>query len=755
MKNIELLAPAGSYEAFIAAIQNGANAVYLGGNDFSARAFATNFTNEEIVDAVRYAHLRNAKVFVTVNTLYQDDQFLKLYEYITFLYNNQVDALIIQDIGLLHMVKECFPDLEVHMSTQASIYNKETAQYYEKLGVDRIVLARENTIEEINEICTSTNLDVEVFVHGALCMGYSGQCLFSSFLTDRSGNKGSCSQPCRLPYRLTLNDKDISLKNTFLLSPKDLCTIEHVDKLIESGIHSFKIEGRMKRPEYVATIVKQYRLAIDTYLKRKSLDQTEMMIHKMKTMFNRGFTNGHIFSETDLLSGQFSGNKGLEIGKITGYSHKNKLLSIKLSQEIHQNDRILFHSKDLPRTITKLYYQGRLVNSGKPDQIVQIEMNQNIPIDEVVYRIYDIHEIKQANQSYQIETIKIPITMKFTVEDQYPVLCAEYSGIVVSYTSQSKIEKAIKTELSIDRIESQLKKLGNTIYTLKNVFIDFPTGYTFSIKELNEMRRIIIEKLSLKRLEVYPRKSKNDFMIVSKQKYQTDFQYVLKVTSLSQLKTVVNYSVEEIYCSMEEDINQAFTCFEEHNKKICFYTDFLTTSKTILNFINSGHIHKVHKVMVSDIRAYQLLKEHVTCVLDSNHNIYNSYALKHFNQNDVVLSKECSDIQIKNLNYSQSVYMYVYGFMEVMTLKHCVISNHYYQKKVVGCNACLKGQYSISDGKKTFKIKVDSSCNNHIYHYQPIYKKNIKELGVNYGILDFTFESDEEIINVLNEFSIY
>ena len=195
MKKIELLAPAGSYEALVAAIQNGANAIYLGGNEFSARAFATNFSREELKKAVIYAHLRNIKIYVTVNTLYEDNQFENLKDYLLFLATIDVDALIIQDIGLMHFVKKYFPDFEIHMSTQTSIYNLSAVKYFEGLGVDRIVLARENSIEEIKNICNNTDLDIEVFVHGALCMSYSGQCLMSSMIAKRSGNKGACGQP--------------------------------------------------------------------------------------------------------------------------------------------------------------------------------------------------------------------------------------------------------------------------------------------------------------------------------------------------------------------------------------------------------------------------------------------------------------------------------------------------------------------------------------------------------------------------------
>ena len=271
-EDIELLAPAGSFDALKAAVQNGANAIYLGGQKFGARAFAHNFDYEALKQAVNYCHLRNVKLYVTVNTLYTNQQIEDIISYIQYLYEINVDALIIQDMGLFHLIKNNFPNIEIHMSTQASVRNLEGVKYFEEQQVDRVVLAREMSIKEISEICHNCDIDIEVFVHGALCMSYSGQCLMSSMIAKRSGNKGECGQPCRLPYQLKEDNKIVSLHDRYLLSPKDLCSIENVDQLIEAGIKSFKVEGRMKRPEYVGEVIKAYRKAIDTYfLKQKKI----------------------------------------------------------------------------------------------------------------------------------------------------------------------------------------------------------------------------------------------------------------------------------------------------------------------------------------------------------------------------------------------------------------------------------------------------------------------------------------------------
>ena len=271
MKKIELLAPAGDKESLIAAVQNGADAIYLGGTLFSARAFAKNFDDEQLQWAIQYAHLYDVKIYVTVNTLFKDAEIDALISYLDKLYEFQVDALIIQDVGLFDIVRTLYPDFEIHMSTQSSIMNHYGVNYFEKCGASRVVLARENTLEDIQSICQNTSIEIEVFVHGAMCVCYSGQCLMSSMIGKRSGNRGQCAQPCRLPYQLLKDDQVLPEKYPFILSPKDMMTIEHLGALIEAGVSSLKIEGRMKRPEYVASVTRAYRQAIDAFYEHKKL----------------------------------------------------------------------------------------------------------------------------------------------------------------------------------------------------------------------------------------------------------------------------------------------------------------------------------------------------------------------------------------------------------------------------------------------------------------------------------------------------
>ncbi|MBC7960353.1 MAG: U32 family peptidase, partial [Vallitaleaceae bacterium] len=263
----ELLAPAGSYKALVAAVHAGCDAVYLGGSKFGARANAENFTNETLPQAIDFAHLHGVKVYYAANTLIKEEEMSDFLEQVHFLYKEGVDALIIQDLGVYQLLHETFPKLPLHASTQMTVHNLDGVQWLEKLGFERVVLSRELSLNEIEFIKKHSSIELECFIHGALCVCYSGQCLFSSLIGGRSGNRGTCAQPCRLPYDLYSENKKISSSSDrFLLSPKDIQTLEILPALMKSGIHTFKIEGRMKNPNYVALMTALYRKYMDAYL---------------------------------------------------------------------------------------------------------------------------------------------------------------------------------------------------------------------------------------------------------------------------------------------------------------------------------------------------------------------------------------------------------------------------------------------------------------------------------------------------------
>lgn len=751
---IELLAPAGSYEALIAAVQNGANAIYLGGNEFSARAYATNFTRDELKDAVAYCHLRNVKVYVTVNTLYEDNQFESIIDYLLFLDSIDVDALIIQDIGLMALVKNNFPDFEIHMSTQTSINNLEGVKFFEKLGVDRVVLARENTLEEIKNICQHTDLDIEVFVHGALCMSYSGQCLMSSMIAKRSGNKGACGQPCRLAYKLQKDGKNLDQMPSYLLSPKDLCTLPNVDKLIKAGITSFKIEGRMKRPEYVATIVRQYRQAIDAYFNHQPQLNLTTSLTKMKQMFNRGFTGGFLLNDSSFLASDYPGNRGINLGSVVNYDYKRKMVKILLKQPIRQGDRIDFKNVDYTRTITKLFLNNKLVNRANINDVIEIELNTPVKKGELVYKIIDLDLMEEAHKSYQQEQIKNAIDMYFTgTINSNPSLTIIYNDKSVTVQSNQLIEVATKTPLSLQRIQEQLNKLGNTVFKANDIFVDFPEQGFFSLKEINEMRRKAIEKLEMSIIEKKHHKieiAKNDLTHINKQIKGI----CVRVYSLAQLQGLIEKDIAKIFFPLNKNLTKAIALAKKYNKKIIPFTGFLTNNKQLYAFKNSPEYAEIDVILVGNYGALEIFNDK-KCILDVNFNLYNSLALKYLNNYNAILSLEMSKKHVNQLTgVNQEIIMTVYGKNINMHLKHCIISNHYFNCKKIGCNMCKKGQFNLIDRKgECFSILTDDNCNNLIFNSHPLYLNKLSDLDVDYILLSFSDENSEMIEIIYNEFN--
>lgn len=742
--DIELLAPAGSYEALVAAVQSGANAIYVGGLQFGARAFANNFDNETMKKAVEYCHLHDVLLYVTVNTLYSDEQFNELIEYITFLYCIGIDAFIVQDMGLFHLIKKYFPDIEIHMSTQASIKNLEGVKYFEKQNVDRVVLAREMNIQEISTIANQCDIDLEVFVHGAICMSYSGQCLMSSMLSKRSGNKGKCSQPCRLSYSL-LEDGNLLTENQYLLSPQDLCSIENIGKLIEAGIKSFKVEGRMKRPEYVYTVIRAYRRAIDHYLNNIHLSLNDDILN-MKKMFNRGFTAGFLFHDSLSLSKEIPGNQGIFLGNIQFYNHKNKMLYIQLEESLSQGDRIFFPKNDLTRTITKLYKDKKLVNSANKGDTIGIELNTKIDLKQKIYKVIDIHLINQIQNNLKNENIHLPLEMRLFGEIGKPLkLELKYKQIKTIVYSNEKVEKAIHKSIGIDRLKAQLTKLGNTVYEISRIDISFPEDGIISIKEINNLRRKGIEQLNLKRLERHRQIIPQITYPVLKNK-RKEKKIVLKVSSVKQLDNVNTDGVDHIFIPYYE--------YKTYNMKFIPYVPFLYNEKQLISFIHSNIFHQIQTVMVSDFGAYHLIKDHKKIILNSNFNLTNSFSLKELNE-DTVLSLELSKEKINHLKSSNQLYLTAYSKIINMNLKHCIISDYYFGHKNKKCYLCKKHHYQLKNKKEEqFDIITDSCCNNYILNNKALFIQNINQFNVDYILLDFINEDAPLINKIIKDFQM-
>ena len=363
----ELLSPCGTMESLKAAINNGADAVYLGGKDFSARKYAGNFSVEEIEEACDYCHLRGAKVYVTVNTLYKDIELNKFIDFVKQMYMAGVDALIVQDLGAANLIKRSFPDMKINASTQLTANTVEDVNFLHKNGFDKVILSRELSLEEIRKIRENTEAEIECFVHGALCVSFSGQCIMSSILGGRSGNRGCCAQTCRLPYELYRDYEKVA--DGYLMSPKDVETLEILPQLIEAGINSFKIEGRMKNPEYVAGVTAIYRKYIDMYFEDPDgykVDKEDLKI--LLQLFNRGgFTNGYFTTPSglDMMSIERPKAWGLKTGIIDVYDSKYGRASIRTREPLVPGDGIEVWTKEEPHVgcgISKPSRAGQIIS---------------------------------------------------------------------------------------------------------------------------------------------------------------------------------------------------------------------------------------------------------------------------------------------------------------------------------------------------------------------------------------------------------
>ena len=533
MKKPELLAPAGGMEELKAAVQGGADAVYIGGKLFNARMNAGNFDDEEMKAAVRYAHLRGVRIYVTMNTLLYDDELKDALEYAAFLYETGVDALIIQDLGLGSLIKKYIPGFELHLSTQGTVYNASGARAALKLGYSRVVAAREMSLAEISEMAKVC--DTEVFVHGAICICYSGQCQLSrsigldagkrsaedtcdkslrSAAGVRSGNRGGCAQPCRMLY------EDEDGRRGYWLSPKDLCLIDRIGDLISAGVCSFKIEGRMKSPEYAAVVTSIYRKYIDLYCSTGSTEVSEEDRHALMQIFSRGeFTHGYLDGQPErFLSGDLPKHQGILIGHVLGRAHHD-LVRVRLAGPLEMGDgieirggapgerkpagNIVTYIESIESGLTTAY-----VNNGGDHLIGDIR--GDIRQGDLVYRISSKRQLEEARELAAGENRKIPVRMKFfaipgkkaslTVRAEMATNGSEYVSVKVE--SEQEISEARSKAADEEFAAEKLGRTGGTVYNVETIDIKLVGDCFLPAGLLNQMRREALELLDEERLKM-------------------------------------------------------------------------------------------------------------------------------------------------------------------------------------------------------------------------------------------------------------
>ena len=773
MKEIELLAPVGSFDSLKAAVQNGANAVYLGGKDFSARASANNFDREELKEAVKYAHIRDVRVFVTTNTLIKQNELEDFVEYAKFLYDIDVDAIIMQDIGAAMLIHELFPDFELHASTQMVAHSLEDVQYLESIGFKRVVLARELTVEEIKYICDNTNVDIEIFVHGALCVCYSGGCLMSSMIGNRSGNRGRCAQPCRQKYTMIdiSTGEEIHNNGDYLLSTKDLNTIEEIDKIIDTGVLSLKIEGRMKKPEYVATVIKSYRDAIDEYETTKKVNISDETMEDLYTIFNRKFTKGLILGEVgeEVMNSNVPNNQGLYVGKVVDYNKKAKRLKIKLEGTLKKGDGINLGGGTIGRII-----KGKdIAQIGYKGETIELDFIGEAKKNQLVFKTSDTDLIDRAQKTYtqDKEFAKSLIDAEISIKlGSYPELrLIDKNKNIVSVQGDKLVEKALKVALSEEKIETQIKKLGNTPYEIDQLKINLDEGVSMPISLINQMRREAIELLDNARISVKGRMYKDNDIKYSPKIYSRNAdnksKIRVKVNNIEALKSILNLDIDMIYYEDVSTIEQAMTMANANNKKLIYSAPRIVRNREYKRLEKSDEYCKDH-VQISalgQVKYYKENSESVKFDVDYYLNPFNSETINHYKKEGaetVCISQELNLHEIKETTqYTDlEIETVAYGYIPMMLSEYCpmgVVARSC--KKDKRCANCKESKYVLRDFKgEEYRVSQDIFCRSTIYNSSANCLINnldeLSEAGINIFRLDFTHETPELIEKITESF---
>lgn len=688
---MEILSPCGSMDSFYAAIEGGCDAVYLAGKMFGARSFANNFTNEELVYVINYAHLYGVKVYITCNILVLEREVSKFLEFISFLHQNNVDAVIMQDLGMIDLVHKKFPNLEIHASTQMHIHNLDGALIAKKLGIKRIVLARETPLEEIIKIKKYSGLEVEVFVHGALCVSYSGNCLFARSIGPRSGNRGTCTGCCRLPYKVLDEKYNVLNKGDYPLSMKDLETIYNLDKLIDAGIDSFKIEGRMKSPSYVYLATKLYKDTLTNYLKTKTLKVDLKTLYDLKTCFTRNTTNGFIFNEKNNIDDMSSNHLGVLIGKVI--LEKNNYVSIKLFDKVSIHDGLRIKDEyEYGLTLNEFRVNNKQVYEAYKNDIITFKVNKKINVDSLVYKTlsYEIDNNILKIIKERIRKIPIKMTCNISLNKEIELIISDNYNTIKVYGEKPSL--ATKKELTISLVSDKLKKINDTIYKIDNIEINLDKSLFLPISSLNNLRREGIDKLNEARL----------------------LKYKKEIVEGTYEISLIDYKKEREFSYLKDDN----------------YSYLDKTIKRIPRVVFDYNKYKDNLYLVGELGALNKFKSFIT---DYSFNVFNSYTVALLNSLGalrITLSLELSKKDIEDL-----VIAYKNRYLKNPNLEVVYKSRWCLMVLKTNFNKIYQGSKYLVDRFNNKYLIVNKDNLTYIYDYKITTINNYQELfdlGVNY-----------------------
>lgn len=762
----EILAPAGSIEAVKAAIYAGADAIYLGGNRFGARAYASNFDEDTLINVIQYAHLYGVKIYLTINTLFRNEEMQQLFDYLLPYYEAGLDAVIVQDLGVISYVHENFPDLPIHASTQMTITTEYAYMLLKDYGVTRIVPARELSMDEIKQLKIGKNIpEVEVFVQGALCYSYSGQCLMSSILGGRSGNRGRCAQTCRLPYKVFTQEGEVlEGKESYILSPKDLCGLEVIPDLIKAGVDSFKIEGRMKKPEYVAACVRSYRGLLDAWYEGNFSEELIQKYKKeMAAVFNRGgFTKGYFYQKNghDMMSVKNPGNIGVIIGTITEI-RKNQVF-IHLQEKLNKGDILVLEGKNDSITLTSNV-------DGVPGKTVVL----NAPKTHELYKNQKVHRMflkpyMDELETYITEDRKIPLTGCVELkagESAILKVTASIEGRDYSIVEYGEAVEIAETKpLSKKVVYDKISQTGNTKYYFENLEINISDNIFYSMKDLKELRRKAFTTLEnevvnrWKRKKCVPKEIIHYFKQENNQKRLT-----VMVSTMEQYEIVRNEEqIDAIYLDLQYfKKDSVLSIIEESCKKIWIALPVILRRESLKETMEVIEWFKNREksnlgVLVRNIDELSYLKQiNYQGELTIDYSLYTmndnaaAFIRSIFPKAKITISVELNQKQIKQLAFlKDNCEIEVYGRQQLMVSAQCL------QSTIAKCNK-KNSHFVMIDRyqKKFFVTNICKYCYSLIYNGIPtiIFDLIHKDMKENVSQrLHFIKEDRKEVLDILS-----
>ena len=783
---IELLSPAGDFECLKAAVQNGANCIYFGANLFSARAYANNFDDDELAKAIEYCKIRGVKTNLTLNILIKDNELESAFNVAKKAYESGIDAIIVQDLGLAKMLIKNFPDLPIHASTQMSVHNLQGVLELQELGFSRVVLSRELSIEEIEYICENSNIEIECFIHGALCISYSGQCLFSSMIGGRSGNRGKCAQSCRLPYELIENEKT-TLDKGYLLSPRDLCSLDYLPRLINCGVKSLKVEGRLKSPEYVATVTRIYRKYINLAKSNKPYKINEQDRKDLMQVFNRGnFSSGHLnpHANKNLIFSEKPNNMGLFLGHVAKYNPSKGLITLNLNEPIEIGDTIALEKETGTYTISELMTKNTNIKTANPNDFVTIgRMKGNIKVGDKIYKMSSKQLTTLAYSSFEndIQTKKIPLNCEVKIVKNSPISIHVSSACDLEIYRKLDIyceidaipTDSIKHPLEKEKVISQITKTNNTPYYFKNIKIKLDEN-TFlpNIKALNELRRTaltLVEDFAKSKIQRATNKEFENMIYYNKTNQEKSISLLLNKINLNEDYTSLQ-GINNIYIPLKFFTQKKYEqIINDLSNKFNLYIYLPTIIKSNYRNLLAANIEKtintynIKGFILSNISNFKFLKdfntENFEFIANYTFNIFNQRTLAELDKlgiNKFTISPELDKSTIDKFLEISNQELICYGRTPLMNMNYCPLgkSNRCYPECTMKCNTnnnyYLKDRLNLKFPIEPDNIQTVSTLyNSKITSIAPNDFENITSLRID--ILEENISEIQQIIDTVNK----